>query len=80
MARTPQPAAYVFVIDVSAAALSSGSAAFVARTIRATLSELDSMSDARVGIITYNHHVQFYNLLASQVRIFDFHVYYFSKN
>jgi hypothetical protein len=69
MARTPQPAAYVFVIDVSAAALSSGAAAFVARTVRQTLAELDAMSDARVGIITFNHQVQFYNLLASQVRI-----------
>jgi protein transport protein SEC24 len=66
MARTPAPAAFVFVVDVSAAALASGLATYVARCIRDTLAELPNMSDARVGLITYNNHVHFYNLLASQ--------------
>ena len=66
MARTPAPPAFVFVIDVSSAALSSGQAAFVAKCIRDTLDELDNMEEARVGLVTYNNHVHFYNLLASQ--------------
>jgi protein transport protein SEC24 len=68
MSRTPAPAAFVFVIDVSAAALASGHAAFAARCVRDALAELANMSEARVGLITYNNHVHFYNLLASQAQ------------
>jgi protein transport protein SEC24 len=69
--RPPQPASYLFVIDVTHNSVKCG---LVAAAAQAILSVLDSFpvdvahgrehSDARIGIITFGGGIQFYNLTA----------------
>jgi protein transport protein SEC24 len=48
MARSPTPAALLFVIDVSQSALASGTTAFVTKTIKETLASLAGQTCLRV--------------------------------
>ena len=71
--RDPQPAAFVFVIDVSYTAIQSGMVATVTQAIRELLNSFprpdgapaDTPSPCRIGIITYDRTVHFYNLASN---------------
>lgn len=65
MMRPPQPPCYVFVIDVSATALASGSVQIAVDTIRQQLDNLLGAPRTRVGFLTYDNSIHFYNLKAS---------------
>lgn len=60
--RPPQPCVYLFVIDVSLQAVTSGMVAAVCETILANLDDLTGDSRRRIGFITYDNTVHFYNL------------------
>ena len=63
MVRPPQAPSYVFVIDVSYSAIQSGMLATAARTILDSLDRLpNNESRTRVGIITVDSALHFYNL------------------
>ena len=65
--REPKPISYLFVIDVSYSAIKSGMVASAAQAISELLDEFPkvdeaSNSDTKIGIITFDRHVNFYNL------------------
>jgi len=62
MARPPQPATYFFLIDASFYAISSGMFHMTIETIRRTLDEFPGSPRTRVGFITFNSSLHFYNL------------------
>ena len=62
MMRPPQPPCYVFVIDVTANAVASGSLQIAVNTIREQLDKLPGAPRTRVGFVTYDNTIQFYNL------------------
>ncbi|KAG7390574.1 hypothetical protein PHYPSEUDO_007514 [Phytophthora pseudosyringae] len=62
MMRPPQPPCYVFVIDVSATAVASGSVQIAVDTIREQLDNLPGAPRTRVGFLTYDSSIHFYNL------------------
>ncbi|CEP13329.1 hypothetical protein [Parasitella parasitica] len=63
MVRPPQAPSFVFVIDVSYSAIQSGMLATAARTILDSLDRLpNNESRTRVGIITVDSSLHFYNL------------------
>jgi protein transport protein SEC24 len=62
MVRPPQPPSYFFVIDVSYNAITSGMFRTVVETIKATLSDFPGHPRTRIGVITYDSTVHFYNL------------------
>ncbi|TDH73446.1 hypothetical protein CCR75_006161 [Bremia lactucae] len=62
MMRPPQPPCYVFVIDVSATAVASGSVQIAVNTIKAQLDNLLGAPRTRVGFLTYDNSIHFYNL------------------
>ncbi|RMZ56193.1 hypothetical protein APUTEX25_002383 [Auxenochlorella protothecoides] len=62
MVRAPQPPAYVFVLDVSFAAVSSGLLASVCATIRASLDAFHGDSRTQVAFITFDATVHYYAL------------------
>ena len=62
MMRPPQPPCYVFVIDVSAAAIASGSVQVAILTIREQLDNLPGAPRTRIGFLTYDSTIHFYNL------------------
>ncbi|ETN18388.1 hypothetical protein PPTG_04013 [Phytophthora nicotianae INRA-310] len=62
MMRPPQPPCYVFVIDVSATAVASGSVQIAVDTIREQLDNLLGAPRTRVGFLTYDSSIHFYNL------------------
>ncbi|RHY06769.1 hypothetical protein DYB25_004865 [Aphanomyces astaci] len=64
MMRPPTPPVYVFVIDVSAQAVASGMLAVCADTIKRELDNLPGAPRTRVGFITFDNAVHFYNLKA----------------
>ena len=71
--RPPQPAAYVFAIDVSFACSSSGVLAEICRAIRESLDDFPreynlTKSPVRVGFITYDRTLHFYNLNVGRPR------------
>ncbi|CAN0430934.1 unnamed protein product, partial [Discosporangium mesarthrocarpum] len=65
MVRPPQPPVYMFVIDVSAPAVSSGMVHTAAATIRACLDSLPGGERTMVGLCTFDSTVHFYNLKSS---------------
>ncbi|KAI9486752.1 MAG: hypothetical protein EXX96DRAFT_517011 [Benjaminiella poitrasii] len=66
MVRPPQAPAFVFVIDVSYSAIQSGMVATAARTILDSLERLPNDENrTRVGIITVDSSLHFYNLKAN---------------
>ena len=64
MTRAPMPPAYVFVIDVSLSACSSGLVESASRSIRDAIDELAASGDGRVmvGILTYAADLHYYPL------------------
>jgi protein transport protein SEC24 len=62
MMRPPQPPCFVFVIDVSATAVASGSVQIAVDTIREQLDNLPGAPRTRVGFLTYDSSIHFYNL------------------
>jgi protein transport protein SEC24 len=65
MVRPPQAPSFVFVIDVSYSAIQSGMLATAARTILDSLERLPNAENrTRVGIITVDSALHFYNLSA----------------
>ena len=62
--RPPMPPAFFFVIDVSQAAVASGVLAHVCRAIRASLDRLPGGERTRVGFLTFDTALHFYNLKA----------------
>ncbi|RHY35320.1 hypothetical protein DYB32_000221 [Aphanomyces invadans] len=64
MMRPPTPPVYVFVIDVSAQAVASGMLAVATDTIKHELDNLPGAPRTRVGFITFDNAVHFYNLKA----------------
>lgn len=66
MVRPPQPPVYVFVIDVSYAAVSSGVLATSAAAIRSCLDRLPGGERTQVGFITFDTAVHFYSIKPNQ--------------
>ncbi|RLN69823.1 hypothetical protein BBJ29_001459 [Phytophthora kernoviae] len=62
MMRPPQPPCFVFVIDVSSTAVASGSVQIAVDTIREQLDNLPGAPRTRVGFLTYDSSIHFYNL------------------
>jgi len=62
MVRPPQPPVYVFVIDVSYNAIASGMVQKTCETILQSLENLPGAGRTRVGFITFDNTVHFYNL------------------
>jgi len=65
MVRPPQPPVYLFVIEVSYTAVSSGMLRCAAATLLHTLDRLPGGERTQIGLITYDNTLQFYNLAAS---------------
>ena len=62
MVRPPQAPVYVFVIDVSVAAVQSGMLQTCVDTIKAQLDALPGSPRTQVGFVTFDKTVHFYNL------------------
>ncbi|NXL95450.1 SC24B protein, partial [Alectura lathami] len=62
MLRPPQPAVYLFVLDVSHNAVDSGYLTIVCNSLLENLDKLPGDSRTRIGFITFDSTVQFYNL------------------
>lgn len=62
MVRPPQPPVFVFLIDVSYHAVSTGMVATVARTVRAALDALPGDVRTQVSVICFDSAVHFFNL------------------
>lgn len=65
MVRPPQPPVYLFLIDVSYPAVTSGVVATVCAAIKGSLSQLPGGERTQVGIVTHNTGVHFYSLRSS---------------
>lgn len=72
-ARPPQPASYLFAIDVTYNAVKSGMVSAAAQAIREVLNSFaatenspdgQDLSNARIGIMSFGGGIQFYNLTA----------------
>jgi protein transport protein SEC24 len=62
MVRPPQEPSYFFVIDVTATAVRSGMLQAAANAIRNSLDDLPGGGRTRIGFITYDNSVHYYNL------------------
>jgi len=62
MVRPPQEPAYFFAIDVSATAVESGMLHSVSAAIKASLDDLPGRTRTKVGFITFDNGVHYYNL------------------
>lgn len=64
MNRPPMPPTFVFILDVSKAAVDSGYVALACSTIKSCLEYMNQASNERLrfGLITYDASVHFYNL------------------
>lgn len=65
MVRPPQPPVYMFVIDVSYNAVASGMVQKTCETILQMLDNLPGAGRTRIGFITFDNTVHFYNLKAT---------------
>jgi len=65
MVRPPQPPVYVFVIDVSYPAVTSGVVHTVCAAIKQALPSLPGGERTQIGFVTYNNSVHYYNLRAT---------------
>ncbi|CAB3364556.1 Hypothetical predicted protein [Cloeon dipterum] len=63
MVRPPQPAVYLFVLEVSRAAIETGYLKLVCDILLAELDNLPGDSRTHVGFITYDSSVHFYELV-----------------
>jgi len=68
MVRPPQPAIYVFVLDVSRLACESGYLAVVCRTLLAELDNVPGDARTSVAFITFDSAVHFYCLMEGQAQ------------
>ena len=64
MMRPPQPPVFVFVINVSSVSIQSGMLSLCLDTIKEKLDDLCGAPRTRVGFVTYDSTIQFYNLKA----------------
>src|SRR5690554_1716197 len=64
--REPQPPCYLFVIDVSFSAVSSGILHTTIHTIKDILNQMSHL-DTRIGFVTFDTTVHFYNINVSQI-------------
>uniref|UniRef100_A0A6I8N7E9 SEC24 homolog B, COPII coat complex component n=1 Tax=Ornithorhynchus anatinus TaxID=9258 RepID=A0A6I8N7E9_ORNAN len=62
MLRPPQPAVYLFVLDVSHNAVEAGYLNIVCQSLLENLDKLPGDSRTRIGFVTFDSTVQFYNL------------------
>jgi protein transport protein SEC24 len=62
MVRPPQEPTYFFVFDVSANSVRTGVLASAARAIKASLSDLPGRNRTKIGFITFDNAVHYYNL------------------
>ena len=62
MVRPPQEPCYFFVIDVSATAVQSGLLHSVSAAIKASLNDLPGRTRTKIGFITFDNGVHYYNL------------------
>ena len=60
--RPPMPPVFFFMIDVSVSAINSGMLATTTAAIKSTLDNLPGADRTRVGFLTYDAHLHFYNL------------------
>lgn len=65
MVRPPQPPVYLFVVEVSYAAVASGMLRCVAATLQHTVQHLPGGERTQVGLITFDSTLHFYNLSGS---------------
>lgn len=62
MLRPPQPAVYLFLLDVSSLAQQSGYLEIACQTIQEQLDNLPGDARTQVGFIAFNSSVHFYNI------------------
>lgn len=62
MLRPPQPAVYLFLLDVSSLAQQSGYLDIACQTIQEQLDNLPGDARTQVGFIAFNSAVHFYNI------------------
>ncbi|KAI3351422.1 hypothetical protein L3Q82_020279, partial [Scortum barcoo] len=62
MLRPPQPAAYLFVLDVSHNAVEAGYLKYFCESLLENLDKLPGDTRTRVGFLTFDNTVHFYNL------------------
>ncbi|CAB9527167.1 transport protein SEC24 (Partial), partial [Seminavis robusta] len=62
MVRPPQEPSYFFVIDVSATAVRSGMVHSTAKAIKESLDDLPGRGRTKIGFITFDNAVHYYNL------------------
>lgn len=62
MVRPPQEPAYFFVLDVSATAVRSGLLQSAARAIKSSLDDLPGGNRTKIGFITFDNGVHYFNL------------------
>lgn len=62
MVRPPQEPTFFFVLDVSATAVRSGMLVSSARAIKASLDDLPGRGRTKIGFITFDNAVHYYNL------------------
>ena len=62
MLRPPQPAVYLFLLDVSSLAQQSGYLEVACKTIQEQLENLPGDARTQVGFIAFNSAVHFYNI------------------
>ena len=62
MVRPPQEPTYFFVIDVSATAVRSGMLQSASAAIKKSLDDLPGRNRTKIGFITYDNSVHYYNL------------------
>eukprot|EP01125_Pyxidicula_operculata_P014797 TRINITY_DN4973_c0_g1_i1.p1 TRINITY_DN4973_c0_g1~~TRINITY_DN4973_c0_g1_i1.p1 ORF type:complete len:818 (-),score=253.42 TRINITY_DN4973_c0_g1_i1:19-2472(-) len=68
MVRPPQPPLYFFVIDVSLYAVSSGQLQLTADTILKTLDSLPGDGRAKIGFLTFDSKIHYYNFRQNSTR------------
>ncbi|XP_029283928.1 protein transport protein Sec24B isoform X2 [Cottoperca gobio] len=62
MLRPPQPAAYLFVLDVSHNAVESGYLKYFCESLMDNMDKLPGDTRTRVGFVTFDNTIHFYNL------------------
>jgi protein transport protein SEC24 len=62
MVRPPQEPTYFFVLDVSATAVRSGMLQSAANAIKASLDDLPGRGRTKVGFVTFDNSVHYYNM------------------
>ncbi len=62
MERPPHPASYLFAIDVSYTSITSGMLASCISSIERVLESLPTESNTKIGILTFDSSIHFYNL------------------